>query len=92
MCVIAGVIIGILLRFGLPGSFFCTDSSAEFIFSRQFVNSKSCAEGDVLEIGEVIQISSHNADSGGGDSFLCAVEGKVFRDQEGNYIRETVRF
>ena len=87
---IAGVIIGILLRFGLPNSFLCTDSSAEFLFSRSFDNSKACAEGDVLEIGEIIQISSYNAGTGDGDSFLCAVEGKVFRDQEGNYIRETV--
>ena len=73
---------GILLRFGLPDS-----SIAQFIFSRNF-NNETCPEGsDVLEIGEIIQVSSYNAD---GDSFLCSVVGKVFRDQEGNYIRQTV--
>ena len=88
---IAGVIIGILLRFGLPGSFLCNDEPVEFIFSQSIANGvEKCAEGHVLEIGENIQISSHNAATGGGDSFTCTVDGKVFRDQEGNYIRETV--
>lgn len=82
---LAGVIVGILLRFGLPSS-----QLAEFIFARKYDN-ESCSEGDVLEIGELIQISSWNTEAGGGgDSFLCSVAGKAFRDQQGNYIRQTV--
>ena len=46
----------------------------------------------MLEIRENIQISSYNAETGDGDSFFCTVDGKAFRDQEGNYIRETVSF
>jgi hypothetical protein len=87
----AGVIIGIVLRFGLSSSFLCTDSSVEFIFSQR-LNVEECAEGDVLEIRENIQISSYNAKTGNGDSFFCTVQGKAFQDQEGNYIRETVSF
>lgn len=82
----AGVIIGVLLRYALPGS-----PTAQFIFSRRY-DSRTCSETDRLEIGESIQISSWNSDAGEGDSFLCSVDGKVFRDQAGNYIRQTVSF
>ena len=82
---LAGVIVGILLRFGLPDS-----TIAEFIFARKFIANNTCGEGDLLEIGEIIQVSSYNAETGDGDIFLCSVTGKVFRDQEGNYIRHTV--
>ena len=73
---------GILLRYGLPET-----ELAQFIFSRRYTNT-SCSQE--LEIGEIIQLSSWNSGAGEGDSFLCSVTGKVFRDEQGNYIRQTV--
>lgn len=86
LCAIcAGVLVGILLRYGLP-----TSRLTQFIFSRGYDNY-TCSEDYELEIGEIIQVSSWNANlTEGGDSFLCSVVGKVFRDEEGNYIRQTV--
>ena len=87
MCVnYVGILVGILLRFGLPDS-----EDAQFIFSRRFSN-ETCSKDHELQIGETIRLSSHGADSGNGDSFLCSITGKAFRDQEGNYIRQTVSF
>ena len=61
----------------------------EFIFSRPF-SKETCSEEVELEIGDTLQISSYNFDTGDGDSFLCTIDGKAFRNQDGNYIGQTV--
>lgn len=81
----AGVLIGVLVQYGVPGS-----EQKQFIFSRR--REENCSRHDILQISETVIVSSWNADSGEGDSFLCSVAGKAFQDQQGNYIRQTVSF
>ena len=81
----AGILVGILLRYGIPGP-----PPKQFIFSKVFSN-ETCHEDEELQVGRLIQISSWNSnDSRGGDTFLASIVGKVFRAQQGNYIRDTV--
>ena len=81
----AGVVVGVLVQYGFPGS-----EQKQFIFSRR--HRENCSRHDVLQTSETIIVSSWNANSGKGDSFLCSVEGKAFQDQHGNYIQQTVSF
>ena len=82
----AGVIVGVILRYAVG-----TSDIQQFIFSKPF-DVSSCSKEIELEIGEIIQISSYNVDSGDGDSFLCSIDGKLFQDRERNYITQTVSF
>ena len=81
----AGVVIGVLVQYGFPSS-----DQKQFVLSRR--RGESCSRHDILEIGKSVIVSSWNADSGDGDSFVCSVVGKAFQDQQGNYIRQTVSF
>ena len=56
-------------------------------------NNLSCSDYQAMvanntylfQTGEDVQLSARD-----GDTFICEVKGKVFRDQDENYIRQTV--
>lgn len=79
---ITGVIVGVILRYGVSGT-----EPEVFHLAEERSNcsvSNHTSEG-LFEVGQNIQINTK------GDNFLCSVSGKVFSDSEGNAIRSRVR-
>lgn len=76
-CSSLGVIIGIILRYGINGS-----EHREFYLAEVRDNCSNAS--DSFEVGETIQINTLK------DNFTCSVSGKVFQDEEGAPIRTTV--
>jgi hypothetical protein len=73
-----GVLVGVILRYAIPG-----DQPDEYFLAEL---SENCSNlSSVFEVGQTIQINTRT------DNFTCSVSGKVFKDDQGNAIRSTVR-
>ncbi len=74
------MVVGIIFTYG-PSS-----TEPEQFYLAEQVNNCSNLSERTFEVGQTIQLNTME------DSFACSVEGKVFRDNRGNFIRQTVCF
>jgi len=72
--------VGLILRYTLPGN-----APSEFLLAVEGNSSSNCSEMELsFEVGQSIQVNTLQ------DSFTCAIQGKVFKDASGSFIRTTV--
>ena len=71
-----GVVVGVILKYVSPGA-----EPEKFTLAQE----ANCTSTRSFEIGRDIQLLTS------GDNFTCGILGKVFTDENDNYIQQTVR-
>ena len=75
-----GVIVGLILKYSIVGNV-----PKEFLLAVEGNSSSNCSEMEMsFEVGQTIQVNTLE------DSFTCSIQGKIFKDASGNFVRSTV--